>query len=216
MTGKTETKEKRKPSEVILGGIHDFVEMLALVTVVIMLVFAFVARLNIVNGQSMEPTLHNGEYLLVSNFMYSPTPGDIVVVHKINASYAHPNSSFVESYTDPIVKRVIATAGQTVKIDFTDWTLFVDGEEIAESYRYLDPASATIIAQYGLSTDSNGHTVFSVTVGDGQVFVMGDNRNHSADSRTNAIGLIDERCVVGKALIRLFPFNKFTVFQNPR
>ena len=66
MTGKTETKEKRKPSEVILGGIHDFVEMLALVTVVIMLVFAFVARLNIVNGQSMEPTLHNGEYLLVS------------------------------------------------------------------------------------------------------------------------------------------------------
>ena len=214
MAVNNKTKEKRKPSEVVVGLIHDFVEMLALVTVVVMLIFGFIARLNVVSGQSMEQTLHNGEYLLVSGLFYKPTPGDIVVVHKINAT--NSSSGWTESYTDPIVKRVIAVEGQTVKIDFTDWTLYVDGEEISESYRYLDPAAATIIAQYGLSTDSNGHTIFTTTVGEGQVFVMGDNRNHSADSRTNAIGLIDERCVVGKALVRLFPFNKFTVFKIPR
>lgn len=178
-----------------LGDIYELVEMLGIVSVTIMLVFAFVFRLNIVDGHSMDMTLADGQYLLVSDLLYEPTAGDIVIVHKINA----------DPYDAPIVKRVIATEGQTVDIDFTTWTLKVDGKVIDEPYRYLsnDPI---------LTSDWD----FPITVGEDQIFVMGDNRNNSADSRTEEIGLIDTRCVVGKAYVRLFPMNEFEVFKNPR
>ena len=83
-----------------------------------------------------------------------------------------------------------------------------DGKEVEESYRYIVPnkiTHGTITAEYSLP----------ITVGEGQVFVMGDNRNNSADSRSQAIGLVDERCIVGKAIVRLLPFDRFTVFKNP-
>lgn len=178
-----------------LGDIYELVEMLGIVSVTIMLVFAFVIRLNIVDGHSMDMTLANGEYLAVSNLFYEPTPGDIVIVHKINA----------DPYDAPIVKRVIATEGQTVDIDFSTWTLKVDGEIIDEPYRYLD-------GDYTLTSDWD----FPVTVGENEIFVMGDNRNNSADSRTSEIGMIDKRCVVGKAYVRIFPMQNFEVFKNPR
>ena len=180
-----------------LLGVYDFVEMLALVTIGILLCFSFVFRLNIVEGPSMENTLHTGEYLLVSDLFYEPTPGDIVVIHDLTAG----------AYTQPLVKRVIATEGQIVDIDFDTWTLTVDGEAVDESlYRYIDPA-------YNLSSV---HFInFPITVKPGHVFVMGDNRNHSADSRLEEIGQIDERCIVGKAYARIFPLDKATWFKNP-
>lgn len=175
-------------------SVFDFIEMLALVTMSIILCFSFIFRLNTVEGPSMENTLHTGEYLFVSDLFYDPEPGDIVVIHDITKG----------SYADPIVKRVIATAGQTVDIDFTTWTLTVDGKTVDESsYRKLDGRLLTS------SVD------FPLTVAEGTVFVMGDNRNHSADSRLAEIGLIDERCIVGKVYARIFPFNKFTPFKNP-
>ncbi|MBR4933699.1 MAG: signal peptidase I [Clostridia bacterium] len=191
-----ENKPEKKKSKFLLG-IYDFVEMLALVTIAILLCFSFVFRLNIVEGPSMENTLHTGEYLLVSDLFYEPTPGDIVVIHDLTAG----------NYTAPLVKRVIATEGQIVDIDFDTWTLKVDGKTVDESlYRYLDPAY----------TLSGIHFMdFPITIKPGHVFVMGDNRNHSADSRLEEIGQIDERCIVGKAYARIFPLDKATWFKNP-
>lgn len=191
-----ESKPEKKKSKFLLA-IYDFVEMLALVTIAILLCFSFVFRLNIVEGPSMENTLHTGEYLLVSDLFYEPTPGDIVVIHDLTAG----------NYTAPLVKRVIATEGQIVDIDFDTWTLKVDGKTVDESlYRYLDPA-------YTLS--SIHFMDFPITIKPGHVFVMGDNRNHSADSRLEEIGQIDERCIVGKAYARIFPLDKATWFKNP-
>lgn len=187
-------KEKRSLRD-WLGDIYELAEMLGIVSVTIMLIFAFVVRLNIVDGHSMDMTLAHGEYLAVSDLFYEPTPGDIVIVHKINA----------DPYDAPIVKRVIATEGQTVDIDFATWTLRVDGEVIDEPYRYLDGGPI-------LTSD----WTFPVTVGENEIFVMGDNRNNSADSRTGEIGMIDKRCVIGKAYVRIFPMQNFTVFENPR
>ncbi len=190
-----ETPKEKRTLRDWLGDIYELVEMLGVVTVTIMLIFAFGVRLNIVDGHSMDMTLAHGEYLAVSDLFYKPEPGDIVIVHKINA----------DPYDNPIVKRVIATEGQTVDIDFATWTLKVDGEIIDEPYRYVDGGPL-------LTSD----WTFPVTVGENEIFVMGDNRNNSADSRTSEIGMIDERCVIGKAYVRVFPMNKFEVFENPR
>ena len=187
-------KEKRTLRD-YLGDIYELLEMLGVVSATIMIIFAFVFRLNIVDGHSMDVTLAHGEYLGVSDLFYEPTPGDIVIVHKINA----------DPYVNPIVKRVIATEGQTVDIDFSTWTLRVDGEIIDEPYRYISDDML-------LTSD----WTFPVTVGENEIFVMGDNRNNSADSRTEEIGMIDTRCVIGKAYVRIFPMNKFEVFENPR
>jgi len=178
----------------LLGDIYDLCEMLGLVTISVMLLFAFIARLNIVDGHSMDQTLAHGEYLVVSDLFYTPAPGDIVVIHDQTA----------DPYDKPIVKRVIATENQTVDIDFSTWTLTVDGEVVEEPYRYLDPGKF-LTADYA----------FPITVPEGEVFVLGDNRHGSADSRQSEIGTVDERCVVGKAIARVFPFTKLTVFRNP-
>ncbi len=181
----------------ILGTAYELIEMLATVTVVVMLLFAFFLRLNIVDGDSMLQTLHEGEYLAVSDLFYEATPGDIVIVHDVSQV----------GYGNPIVKRVIATEGQTVDIrcDFHNWHLYVDGEEVDESaYRYL-ATDILLLPEYK----------FPITVPEGEIFVLGDNRNHSADSRQIEIGTIDERCVVGKAWMRIMPFDKAMYFKNP-
>ncbi len=184
---------KKEPKN-ILGDIYELCEMLAVVSVCVMLLFAFGIRLNIVDGHSMDKTLDNGQYLAVTDLFYEPAAGDIVVIHDITA---YP-------YNNPLVKRVIATEGQVVDIDFSTWTLTVDGEVVDEPYRYLDP-TRFLTADYS----------FPITVPEGEIFVLGDNRHNSADSRQSEIGTIDVRCVVGKAVARVFPFAAFEVFQNP-
>ena len=192
---KTKVPKEKRTLRDHLGDLYELLEMLGVVSAIIMIMFAFVFRLNIVDGHSMDMTLAHGEYLGVSDLFYEPTPGDIVIIHKINA----------DPYVNPIVKRVIATEGQTVDIDFSTWTLRVDGEVIDEPYRYISD-------DYLLTSD----WTFPVTVGENEIFVMGDNRNNSADSRTEEIGMIDTRCVIGKAYVRIFPINKFEIFENPR
>ena len=183
-----------------LRNLYDVFEVLATVTVAVTLLYAFFVRLQIVDGSAMRETLHDGERLLVSDLLYEPERGDIVIIHKINARDDR------HDYSRPIVKRVIATGGQTVDIDFATWTLTVDGEVVEEAYRWLDPdARGTVLCDYELP----------ITLEDDQIFVMGDNRNGSADSRTVQIGPVDKRCVVGKAFARVAPLSKFTVFHNP-
>ena len=187
----TETAPARRSP---LRTLADAAEMLGFATVLMTLLFSFAMRLTVVEGSSMRPTLSPDDRLAVIPCA-DLEPGDIVIVHRIDAA----------PYSRPIVKRVIATGGQTVDIDFDTWTLTVDGETVEEDYRWVDPEKRLITCAYSLP----------VTLRDDQIFVMGDNRNGSADSRTNEIGPVDIRCVVGKAFARVAPLSRFALFRNP-
>ena len=178
---KNQTSEDKKLSwqQSLLLYLHDLVYMLAVIIVAFLLVF----RLVVVSGSSMYSTLWDGDWLLVlSNSLYrEPEFGDIIVVCK---------DSFNDA--EPIIKRVIATEGQTVDIDFVSGTVFVDGKMLDEDYAFTP-------------TNRNSGMNFPLTVADGCVFALGDNRNDSLDSRYPAIGQIDKREILGKALFLFYP-----------
>ncbi len=163
--------------------LHDLVYILAAVTVV----FVFAIRLVGVDGSSMYPTLHHSDYLvLLSNVFYrNAEAGDIVVM----------TVPYFEN--EPIVKRVIATEGQTVDIDFDSGVVYVDGEALDEPYTF-EPTYVSY-KEIGQALD------YPVTVPEGHIFVMGDNRNNSTDSRFAPVGVVDERDVLGKVLFLLLP-----------
>ena len=172
--------------------LFEIIEMFTVCASVIMILFTFILHPTVVDGPSMEDTLLDKDYLLISALPYEPEAGDIVVVHNVGLRH----------YDKPIIKRVIATEGQTIDIDFVTWTVTVDGKVVDEPYRKL-AADGYITSDWS----------YPLQVPEGHVFVMGDNRNHSADSRCHDIGLIDERCIVGKALVRIFPLDRITVFD---
>lgn len=184
------TEKKTEPS----GGmeLYDWVQCIVTALIFGILLFVFILRVVSVVGTSMYPTLCNGDRIITSNLFYTPKAGDIVVVKK---------SSFGD---EPIVKRVIATAGQTVDIDFTTGTVYVDGAALDEPY-----TAAPTLSQ----EDFEG----PVTVPEGCVFLMGDNRNDSTDSRSSRIGMVDTRCIIGKVYLIIFPGeNKSGVRQFSR
>ena len=153
------------------------------ILVVFMLVYVLFFRVVVVVGPSMNDTLIAGDrLLLVSGLLYNnPKLGDIVVASK---------DSFRNG--EPIIKRVIATEGQTVDIDFKSGTVYVDGVALEEPY-------------ISSLTDQNEGLDFPLTVSEGCIFVMGDNRGNSLDSRSPQIGLIDEREILGKAIFLVIP-----------
>ena len=195
-TGEIENSEKSPKGGNFLmkaaGEIFDVLELFVFCAAIILTVFTFLIRPTVVEGPSMENTLIEGDYLLVGGINYTPKQGDIVVVHNVGLRY----------YNKPIVKRVIATEGQVVDIDFDTWTVTVDGKVIEEPYVKIETDDRR-------TSDWD----YPITIPEGYLFVMGDNRNHSADSRSRDIGLIDERCVVGRAIVRVFPFDRFTIFD---
>jgi len=163
---------------------YEWLESLTHAAVVVVLLFLFVFRTSVVSGISMEKTLQGGDMLIVSRLGGDVEVGDIVVVTK---PYSH---------NEPIIKRVIATEGQNVDINFDMGVVFVDGELIEESY---------------VNSPTNDHydMEFPQTVPEGHIFCLGDNRNDSYDSRAAEIGMIDERYVLGKVYLRVMPFDKF-------
>jgi signal peptidase I len=149
----------------------------------IMLVFLLLFRMVIVSGESMHATLWDGDWLLLigNHFYRNPEPGDIIVACK-------------DSFNDgePIIKRIIATEGQIVEIDFDNGIVYVDGLPLDEPYIY----SPTTVKE---------GVVFPLIVEKDCIFVLGDNRGVSLDSRSPDIGQIDKREVLGKAIFLLFP-----------
>ncbi len=162
------------------GEIYDWLQCVVSALLFCVLMFVFFARVIGVVGTSMLPNLQDGDRLIVSNLFYTPAQGDIVVLRK---------DTFKE---EPIVKRVIAVEGQTVEIDFDEGIVYVDGKPLEEDYT-LEPTFTAL--------DFNG----SVTVPEGCVFVMGDNRNNSTDSRRDTIGCVDTRYLMGRAVFLIFP-----------
>lgn len=178
---KSTQESKESSGNVILSYLHDLTFLVAGV----LLVFSLLFRVVVVSGPSMNNTLIDGDWLLLlSNTLYSePKYGDIIVASK-------------DSFDDgtPIVKRVIATEGQEVFIDFDAGIVYVDDIALTEPYT-LTP------------TNTMEGIEFPITVEPGCVFVMGDNRNVSKDSRSTEIGLIDKREILGKAIFLFFPGN---------
>ena len=179
----TDPDEGEEITERVAGReTYEWVRSLVGAVLTITLMFTFAVRMMGVHGHSMVPTLQEGDRLIVVNswlcgdYQY----GDIVIAYK---------DSFD---AEPIVKRVIATGGQTVDIDFTLGRVFVDGELLQEDYvndlTYLEEG-----------------TEFPLTLGEGELFLMGDNRNRSSDSRNSALGAVDERLIIGKAVLLVFP-----------
>lgn len=163
--------------------LYEWVQALVCSVLTVVLVFTFGIRLIGVDGHSMVPTLQDGDRLLVTTSLLSGDYeyGDIVIIQK---------GSFAGG--EPIVKRVIATGGQTVDIDFETGAVYVDGTLLEEDY-----INELTFVEEG--------TEFPLTVPEGSIFVMGDNRNHSSDSRDASLGTVDTRYVIGRAVILAFP-----------
>ena len=176
-----QNKERKKEDK---GDAFDWLQTVVTALVACILIFVFAARTVGVVGPSMQQTLIEGDRLIISNLFYTPKYGDIVVLRK---------DTFKD---DPIIKRVIATEGQTVDIDFDAGVVYIDGAALDEPY---------------VNTPTYEREDFdgAVTVPEGCVFVMGDNRNRSTDSRTDSIGCVDTRYILGKAVLRITPLSKF-------
>ena len=163
--------------------LYEWVQSLVGSVLVVVAIFTFVIRMMGVDGHSMLNTLQHADRLLVVNSMlyHDYKYGDIVILRK--------DGVFDD---DPIVKRVIAVEGQTVDIDFAEGIVYVDGEALEEDY-IREP------------TYTAEGTEFPLTVPEGSIFVMGDNRNGSSDSRDYRLGTVDTRYVIGKAAFLIFP-----------
>lgn len=170
--------------------LYFWLQALARALVTLILLFTFVGRVIGVDGRSMLPTLHDRDTLILQSVGYRPAQGDIIVLTK-----------YFEQIRGPIVKRVIATEGQRVDIDYTAGTVTVDGQVLDEPYikEMMYPVW--------------GENMFHAVVPAGHVFVMGDNRNQSNDSRNPALGTVDERYILGKALMVLMPLNHLRVMN---
>lgn len=165
-------------------GCYDLLHTLILAITVVMILLTFVFRLVVVDGQSMMDTLFNQDRVFVTNLFYTPECGDVVVI------------SHGQNLNKPIIKRVIATEGQSLSIDFNTGDVVVDGAVLDEPY----------IKDL---TVKQGDAEIPEVIPEGMVFVMGDNRNHSTDSRFTAVGMIAEEDIIGEAQYIVYPFDRF-------
>ena len=169
-------------------GLFEWLQTLMTAVVCMVLLFTFVGRVVRVDGRSMDPTLAHGELLAVWSLGYEPEQGDIVVLNKTTAD-------FLEG--EAIVKRVIALEGQTVDIDYDAGTVAVDGQVLDEPY----------ILEEMLWPSSSHMQETHFEVPEDSIFVMGDNRNGSTDSRHSGVGSVHRDCLLGRAVAVIWPLD---------
>lgn len=195
--------EAKKQSAEAPGGwrrdLLDWMQLLSVVLVIIVALFTYVVCIVGVDGTSMYPTLHNNDLMLVRRVAYTPESGDVVVLRKDN------------SFGDrALVKRVIATEGQRVYIDYDNNTITVDGQTLREDYINrefdLDYGDDPMAIRVDLDPQ---YINTEFVVPEDCVFVCGDNRNHSSDSRVTELGMVDTHYIIGEVLMVLFPFTHF-------
>lgn len=205
LTERPETDHTQKRSVAAL--LFDALEMFAWSLFAVFILFTFAVRLCRVDGSSMENTLYEGENLLVCNLGYVPQQDDIIVFH---LTVEDPEKDLEKT----LVKRVIATGGQTLRIDFNSGEIEVDGVLYEDTHAILKDYFNTETGVY--YPDHTDHhydpetRILSLTVPEHMLFVLGDNRNWSKDSRNSDIAFVDERCVLGKVILRLSPFTVFS------
>ena len=190
-------KNKKNPDEEpvefsLAGSLIEIASVFVSALTAIAIIFVFLVRPVGVQGTSMEPTLHQDDWLLVTPIYGEPEYGDIII--------SYPPTIFNE----PLVKRVIAVGGQTVDIDFDLGVVYVDGKALEETGYVLEP------------THRSGDVTFPLTVPYGYVFMMGDNRNGSTDSRWTQVGFCREEYILGKAIGRIIPFGSWDINKSFR
>ena len=199
MAKKKDTRGAQPPEEELSASdslkvdLYFWLQALVMALVILILAFTLVGRIIGVEGRSMVPTLQDGDMLILQSIGYEPRQGDVVVLTKPFGSV-----------TSPIVKRIIAVGGQTVKIDYSAGTVTVDGVVLDEPY----------INQAEPMQEPGYENISTITVPESSIFVMGDNRNHSSDSRDVDLGVVDNRYVLGRALWVLFPFGDFGAIDS--
>lgn len=171
-------KKEQTAKQKLVINIYDIVSVLVSAIITIAILFTFIFRVVGVVGTSMVPTLDDGDWLLVSAYDAKPQYGQVIII-------TQPND-----FNEPIVKRIIATEGQEVDIDFNRGAVYVDGKELDEPY-------------INEKTYTPEGVQFPVTVPEGHVFVMGDNRNGSTDSRSEMVGFIDENYILGQVKYKM-------------
>lgn len=200
-----ETTEAPAPQkkESAVSVLFDYLEILVFSVCAVLLIFTLFGRLCKVNGSSMRNTLFHNE-MLITTSLVKPETGDIIVFHQTSETYTNLN--------EPLVKRIIATEGQTVRIDYNKGEVYVDGVLLDEPYAALLDRSGNNVGRW---TQSPGYGfdhstgIFEATVPEGCYFVMGDNRNNSLDSRSREVSFVDARRVLGKVVIRTQPWTVY-------
>ncbi len=190
---RNENNKKLKETKTFWGELYEWIDTAVITVMCILLAFTFLFRQVMIDGGSMEPTLKNEERVIVSDVFYTPEYGDIVVI----SSEVYDNV--------PIIKRVIATEGQWVEI--FDGVVYV-GDTVDTMKPVGEEFVGDIYTESVMAGGAYGYHEYPLQVPENHVFVLGDNRSVSLDSRTTTVGLIDERQILGKALYRVYPFDK--------
>ena len=189
---------KNRIKEGLPSFIIDIFDIVIKALILILVLLTFVLRMCTVVGDSMNTTLTNGEKLIISNLLYTPKENDIIVFHDTG------------SFNEPIVKRVIATGNKWVKIDYDNKILYVSSDNIFNEDDIVEESSYAFFDSGNYRYQSG---IYEIYVPEGKLFVMGDNRNNSLDSRYNSIGLIDEKTVLGKVIFRMSPSDRIGVIN---